>query len=76
MTKLTKPVSRESACLERGVPLIVTLHPRFLEVRRKGTRQRYTISYDACLWLAVKRDLEEQRREKAEKKYFAKRGKR
>jgi hypothetical protein len=64
MTILTKPVSRESACLDRGRPLIVTLFPRHLEVRPKGTRQRYTISYDACLWLAVKRDLEEQRREK------------
>lgn len=65
MTKLTKPVIRESACLDRGIPLIVTLFPRHLEVRPKGTRQRYTIGYDACLWIAVKRELEEKRREKA-----------
>jgi hypothetical protein len=50
--------------MDRGKPLIVTLHPRHLEVRPKGTRQRYTISYDACLWLAVKRVIEEQRKEK------------
>ena len=64
MTLLTKPVTRESACMDRGKPLIVTLYPRHLEVRPKGTRQRYTISYDACLWLAVKRIIEEQRRER------------
>jgi hypothetical protein len=64
MTVLTKPVTRQSACLDRGVPLIVTLHPRHLEVRVKGTRRRYTIAYDACLWLAVKREADEQRREK------------
>jgi hypothetical protein len=64
MTKLTKPVTRESACTERGVPLIVTLCPRHLEVRVKGRRKHYTISYDACLWLAVKREADEARREK------------
>ena len=68
MTKLTKPVTRESACMDRGIPLIVTLHPRHLEVRPKGTRQRYTIGYDACLWIAVKRELEERRREKQSRK--------
>ena len=68
MTRITKPVSRESDALDRGRPLIVTLHPRHLEVRPKGTRQRYTISYDACLWLAVKRILEEQRRERKQQR--------
>jgi hypothetical protein len=58
MTLLTKPVTRESACLDRGRPLIVTLHPRHLEVRPKGTRQR------ACLWLAVKREADERHQEK------------
>jgi hypothetical protein len=64
MTCLTKPAIRESARIDRGVPLVVTLHPRHLEVRPKGTRQRSTIGYDACLWIAVKRDLEKMRREK------------
>ena len=64
MTKLTKPVTRESASMDRGRPLIVTLHPRHLEIRPKGTRHKYAISYDACVWLAVKRDMEEKRREK------------
>lgn len=55
MTILKKPVSRESAIIDRGRALIVTLHPRFLEVRRKGTRESYTVSYDACLALAAKK---------------------
>ena len=64
MTRLTKPVTRESACLDRGVPLIVTLYPKHLRLRVKGTRKFYTVAYDACMWLAVKREAEEQRREK------------
>lgn len=68
MTLITTPVTRESACVDHGKPLIVTLHPRHLEVRPKGTRQRYTISYDACLWLAVKRRFEEKQREKQARK--------
>ena len=64
MTLLTKPVTRESAAVDRGRPLIVTLHPRHLEIRAKGTRRAWSISYDACLWLAVKRELDEKRREK------------
>lgn len=64
MTRITSPVTRESAAFDRGRPLIVTLHPRHLEVRAKGTRRRYSISYEACLWLAVKRELDEQRRER------------
>jgi hypothetical protein len=47
MTRLTKPVTRESATIERGRALIVTLHPRHLEMRPKGTRKSYSISYDA-----------------------------
>ena len=68
MTALGKPVTRESAVLDRGRPLVVTLHPRFLEIRPKGLRRSYSISYDACLWVAVKRELADRRREQAEAK--------
>jgi hypothetical protein len=68
MTQITKPVTRESGCVDRGRPLIVTLHPRHLEVRAKGTRRRYCISYDTCLWVAVKREVDELRRERASKR--------
>jgi hypothetical protein len=65
MTKITKPVTRESACLERGIALIVTLHPRILEIHIKGTRHKYSIAYDKCMWLAIKREADDKRREKA-----------
>ena len=64
MTRLTKPVIRESVCMDRGVPLIVTLHSRYLEVRPKGMTQHYILGYDSCLWIAIKRDVEKMRREK------------
>jgi hypothetical protein len=64
MTRLGKPVTRESASTDRGRPLIVTLHPRHLEVRPKGTRQRYCISYEGALWMAVREKVEEERRAK------------
>jgi hypothetical protein len=67
MTRLSKPVTRESATIERGRALIVTLHPRHLELRPKGTRKSYSISYDACLWLTVKREIDEQKRQRARK---------
>lgn len=65
MTKLGKSVTRESAVFDRGRALIVTLHPRHIEVRPKGLRKSWSISYDACMWLGIKREMEEQRREKA-----------
>jgi hypothetical protein len=60
MRILTKPVRRETPVLDRGRPLIVTLHPRYLEVRRKGTRETYTIPYDVCLSVAAKYNLREK----------------
>jgi hypothetical protein len=68
MTVLTKPVTRESACFDRGRPLVVTLHPRHIEIRPKGLRSRYTVSYDACMWVAIKREIENRKREKAARK--------
>lgn len=68
MTRLTKPVTRESALTDRGRPLIVTLHPRHLEIRIKRTRRSYTIAYDAAMWHAIKRDLEIERRERASRR--------
>jgi hypothetical protein len=44
--------------------MIVTLHATWLEIHAKGTRQRYTIGLEECFWLAVKRELEDKRREK------------
>jgi hypothetical protein len=52
--KIEKAFSRETPVLERNRPLIVTIHPRYLEIRRKGTKESYNIPWDACFSLAAK----------------------
>jgi hypothetical protein len=42
MTAITKPVRRETATLYRGRALIVTLHPRHLEMREARRHQSVT----------------------------------
>lgn len=75
MTKIERPLLRETAALERGRPLLIELHPGFLVLRPKGTRQRWSISYDAVFWTAVKAAVKEQRAEKQQQKgASAKRG--
>jgi len=65
LIKPDSPLTRETAFIDHGKPLLVTLHPRHMEMRFKGTRQRYTLAYDAALWLAARRVAEERMREKA-----------
>jgi len=47
---------------------VVELHPCGLIVRLKSTRQRWPISYESILWLAVKVAAEEQRAERMTKR--------
>jgi hypothetical protein len=54
MTTIAKPVRRERAVLIRRRPLVVELHPRFVALREKGMRQRFTVGYDAIFDLARK----------------------
>jgi hypothetical protein len=58
MTKLQpdKPITRETALFERGDPLVVTMHPKYLEIRPKGARAASAIqvSYDAIYDLGRK----------------------
>ncbi len=55
MTKLDeRPVTRETAIEDRGKPLVVALHPRFLVIRPKGSHQFVTVSYDAIYDLGRK----------------------
>lgn len=72
MTRIERPILRETAALERGRPLLIELHPGFLVLRPKGTRQRWSISYHAVFWMAVKAEVEERRAERQAAK--AKRG--
>jgi hypothetical protein len=68
MMKLTPgrrgvPTTRETEAKERGDPLVVDLHPRYLTVRVKGhPTQSYNLDYELLLAIGRRRE-------------FAKRGK-
>ena len=52
MTKLRGAVTRETAEMERTNPVCIRLHPKYLEVWIKGTRQSFSVDYLALLdWL-------------------------
>ncbi len=72
MTKLlpAKFVTRETAALYRGAPLVIELRPRTLTLREKGRRQgAYTLKYEDIYELALKLQWreEQQRRARARK---------
>ena len=55
MTKLGKPVTRETVAYHRGDPFVVTLHPKYLEIRVKGARaSTVNVPYDAVFDLGRK----------------------
>jgi hypothetical protein len=53
-----RPLKRETAVGirdgGRSRALLIELHPRHIELRRKGTQRRLTVSYDAIYDLASK----------------------
>jgi hypothetical protein len=56
MTKLGKPVTRETAVVERGDPLVVELHGKHLVLRIKGKKgSDVDMSYDALYDLMRRR---------------------
>lgn len=63
MTKLRPgtPVTRETDVYERSDAIVVSLYPRFLEVRLKGHRQTLTVDYGAILDLARKQAWRRQK---------------
>lgn len=46
-TPTGKYLQRETANVHRGCALCIELHPGFLAIWPKGTRERYTIGYEA-----------------------------
>jgi hypothetical protein len=62
ITKLNsdKPLVRETALESRGVALVVALHPRFLEIRPKGTQEWFPVDYEAIYHLAMKLDARQR----------------
>jgi hypothetical protein len=51
MTKLQpgKPLIRETAAMDRRDPIVVELHPKYIELRLKGKRSGVTVDYEAVL---------------------------
>lgn len=64
MSRITRPVRRETNARERGRNVVIELHPEYAVVRLKGQRTRYCISYEGIYWAAAKAEAERQKREK------------
>lgn len=47
-------VTRETAVVYRRRPLVVTLHPGFLTIRQKLSRESFDLPYDAVYEAAMK----------------------
>jgi hypothetical protein len=52
--KIGRPLIRETATIDRGRPLVVGLHPTFLAIWAKETREEYRVSWAAIYDLARK----------------------
>lgn len=72
MTTITRPVRRETAIEQRDAgkrrPIVLTIHPGYLEIGLKGARRRMTVAYDAIYALAAKQEAARLRLEKLEAK--------
>lgn len=67
MTKLLKPVVRESTQLHRGRTLVVTLQPGgYVEIRPKAKRSEvYRLSFDQIIFESARRTADRERAERA-----------
>lgn len=58
MTRIERVVRRETDASVRdggrARPVLIELHPRHIELRRKGTRRRLLVAYEAVYDLAAK----------------------
>ena len=54
LTKIERKITRETAVLERGRAIVVTLHSKYMTLRRKSTTEAYNLSYEAAFSLAAK----------------------
>jgi len=68
MTRITRPVIRESDCFERGAPLVVEISSRTIRVRIKGQRHSYELSYNSLYMQGAKQQAEADRRDRALRK--------
>lgn len=56
-------------------PIIITLHPGFMELRLKGCKRKFTLGYEAAYRAAVMAELEAQRQQRRQARLEAKRAK-
>lgn len=68
MTTITRPVRRETAIEQRDAgkrrPIVLTIHPGYLEIGLKGMRRRLMVAYDAIYSLAAKQEANRVRAER------------
>lgn len=57
MQKIERVITRETAAFEKGRAIVIVLHPKFVTLRVKGTRESYNLTYDAAFSLAAKQSL-------------------
>jgi hypothetical protein len=58
MQKITRCLVRETAVSDRGRPLLIELHLGYVIFRLKGTRQRYSMDWDALYRFAQRREAD------------------
>jgi hypothetical protein len=80
MTRLDRPVRRETDVSVRdggrARTVLIELHPRHIELRRKGTRRRLLVAYEAVYDLAAKLLARSEREERLAAKKAKKGGQR
>lgn len=57
MRKIGKKLIRETAARERGRAIVLTLHPKFMTLHLKSTREAYNLDYEAAFSLAAKHSI-------------------
>ena len=57
MRKIGKKLIRETATLERGRAIVVTLQPRYMTLHLKSTRESYNLDYESAFQLAAKQSV-------------------
>ncbi|HEY7305763.1 MAG TPA: hypothetical protein VH601_16680 [Bryobacteraceae bacterium] len=57
-------LTRKTSVLIQSKPLVLTLHDRYLEIRRAGAREAFRVSYDGLYLHAAQRAAEKIRAER------------
>ena len=54
MVKIAKPITRETATFDHTSPIVVTLYPKYLEIKLKGEKSSHTVPYDLVRKMAMR----------------------